>query len=106
MHQMVGAVELEIVQRTPISDEHPGRVVLRWSHFSLECFDRLVGRLGRSKKNGQLSTGSSTRVPTKSRRAIRQPRDYAVLVDGEPSPARKLIATAENTRIPCTKNRY
>jgi hypothetical protein len=104
MHQRIGAVELEIVQRMPISDEHPGGVVLRWSHFSLECFDRLVGGLGRGKEKGKLSTGPSSRVPTKSRRAIREAGDYPVLVDGEPGPARKLIATAENTRSVLAKN--
>jgi hypothetical protein len=104
MNQVIGAVELEVVQRTAISNENPGRVVLRWLHFSLECFDRLVGGLHRGKKKGQLSTGSSTRVPTKRRRAIREAGDHPVLVDGEPGPARKLVATAENARSTFTKN--
>jgi hypothetical protein len=104
MHEVIGAVELEVVQRTAISDEHPRGVVLRWSHFSLEYFDCLVGGLGRAKKKGQLSTGSSIRVPTKRRRAIREAGDHPVLVDGEPGPARKLVATAENARSTFTKN--
>jgi hypothetical protein len=52
VYQVIRAVDFEVVQRMPISDEHPGGVVLRWSHFSRERFDPLVGGLGRGEKKG------------------------------------------------------
>ena len=72
--------------------------------LSLEYYTAWSADSDRGKKKGQLSTGSSTRVPTKRRRAIREAGDHPVLVDGEPGPARKLVATAENARSTFTKN--
>src|SRR5205823_4593155 len=81
-----------------VGDKERRRVVLVRTDDIQQLIDGVAGPHVRGTDDRQCAARPLGRIRSRRRRTIRETRDDAVLVDGEPRPARDFVTTTDRTR--------
>ena len=96
--------EVDAVERRPVADQEPGRVVVRRGEPPNEILDGLGRRPVGGQGQVELAPGPFGRVDTVGEGTVGEPGDEAVLVDGQPGSAGPFVASAENPGVGFPEN--